>query len=383
MKAVHFGAGNIGRGLIGLVLHRGGYEIVFCDVARTLIEQVRSAGSYTVHEAGPGGVDTVVTGFRAIDSAEDPRAVVAEIETADVVTTSVGPTALAAVAPLIAAGLRTRPGALPPLQVMACENAIGATDKLRRAIADLEGAQAELQNAVFANTAIDRLVPSQPGDGAVDVVVEPFFEWTIESAPFGDDPPNLPGAGFVDDLAPYIERKLYTVNTGHATAAYFGALIGAADVRAALQDPSISARVSDVMAQTSAMLARKHGWDPEELATYRARILERFHNPLLLPDPVMRVGREPLRKLSRHERLIGPAAAAVEFGLPVDALVAAIGAAFAFDDPRDPQSMRLQDMLRSSRADEVVESVTGLHEGHPLFASVLAQVASRQAVLSD
>src|SRR5690606_30571320 len=94
MKAVHFGAGNIGRGFVGLLLHQGGYELVFSDVAAGLVDAINAADSYTVHEVGEGGADTQVTGFRAINSAEDPEGLVAEIADAEVVTTAVGPTVL-------------------------------------------------------------------------------------------------------------------------------------------------------------------------------------------------------------------------------------------------------------------------------------------------
>lgn len=380
MKAVHFGAGNIGRGFVGLLLHQGGYDLVFSDVAAPLVDAINGVDSYTVHEVGDGGVDTVVTGFRAINSATDADAVVDEISTANVVTTAVGPTILKFVAPHIFAGLVLRNPSAPPLQVMACENAINATDLLRDEIRALSGDawEAIQGRAVFANTAVDRIVPAQPAGSGVDVTVEPFYEWAIERPPFGDDPPSIPGAHFVDDLAPYIERKLFTVNTGHATTAYFGAQAGVDTIAAALADPSIAEKVSAALAETSALLVAKHDLDPDDMTSYRATILQRFRNAAL-PDTVWRVGRQPLRKLSRNERFVGPAAEAAERGLSTSALVAAMAAALEFDDPEDEQSVALQAQLREQDAATLTASVTGLEPGHPLFADVEAVVAARQA----
>ena len=382
MKAVHFGAGNIGRGFVGLLLHEGGYELVFSDVAADLVDAINAADSYTVHEVGEGGVDKVVTGFRAINSQTDPQAVIDEVATADIVTTAVGPTVLRFVAPHIVAGLAMRDPSLPPLKVMACENAINATDLLRdeiRAQAE-EGWDAIAGHAVFANTAVDRIVPAQAAGEGVDVTVEPFFEWAIEAPPFRGELPSIPGAHFVEDLAPYIERKLFTVNTGHAATAYFGARAGVDTIAAALEDSEIVAAVARALSETSALLVAKHGLDPDDLTDYRETILRRFANPAL-PDTVWRVGRQPLRKLSRHERFVGPAAEAAERGLAVGGLVAAMGAALEFDDPEDPQSVDMQRLLREQDAATFTASVTGLESDHPLFTPVLAVVTARQDAL--
>ncbi len=382
MKAVHFGAGNIGRGFVGVLLHEGGYEVVFSDVAAPLVEALNAQDSYTVREVGAGGQDHTITGFRALNSAENPEAVAQEVAESQVVTTAVGPTVLKFIAQHIMDGLRLRPADFPPLQIMACENAVGATDTLRAEIERLAGPQwAELDSkAVFANTAVDRIVPGQTAEAGIDVTVEPFYEWAIESAPFGEQRPNIPGAHFVKDLGPYIERKLFTVNTGHATAAYLGSAAGHTTIAAALGDHQVSAGVQAALEETSALLVAKHGFSPLEMADYRETILERFRNPSL-PDTTTRVGRQPLRKLSRHERFIGPAAQAAERGLEVEGLLAAIGAALRFDVPEDEESAQLKSTLSKVAAgsltpQEFTTQVTGLEPVHPLFARVCSTVVS-------
>ncbi|TLP77156.1 mannitol-1-phosphate 5-dehydrogenase [Nesterenkonia sphaerica] len=380
MKAVHFGAGNIGRGFVGVLLHQAGYEVVFSDVAAALVDALNAADSYTVREAGEGGRDTTVTGFRAINSAAEPQAVAQEVAEAHLVTTAVGPGVLKFIAQHIVDGLQLRSAQLPPLQVMACENAVRATDTLRGEVERLAGSQwPQLRaKATFANTAVDRIVPGQSGDTGVDVTVEPFYEWVIESAPFGGDRPQIPGVHFVPDLEPYIERKLFTVNTGHASAAYLGSAAGHTTIAASLADPQVSGGVEAALRETSALLVAKHGFSAADMAEYRAAILQRFRNPAL-PDTTTRVGRQPLRKLSRKERFIAPAAEAAELGMGVDGLLAAISAALTFHAPEDDEAAQLQRALAevhqgSVTADEFTAEITGLGPEHPLFPRIREEV---------
>lgn len=379
MKAVHFGAGNIGRGFVGLLLHDAGYEVVFADVADELIAQLAAADSYSVHEVGENPAVRTVNSFRALNSKTQEAELIEEIATADIVTTAVGPHILKFVAPVIARGIVARGADLPPLQVMACENAINATDILAKEVAAQPGAAAGALDgkAVFANTAVDRIVPNQePGQG-LDVTVETFYEWVIDRTAFAGTVPHIPGATFVDDLSPYIERKLFTVNTGHASAAYFGFEAGLEKISDAMADQDVAEDVRAVLEETKQLLVSKHGFSNEEQEAYVQKILVRFSNPYL-PDTVQRVGRAPLRKLSRHERFIGPAAELAERGIVPEALLGAIAAALRFNDPADAEATELAGILASSSPADATARITGLEPDHPLFNAVSTLVEERQ-----
>jgi len=372
MTAVHFGAGNIGRGFIGLALHRAGHRVIFVDVDASLISSIAAADSYRVVETGLNGIVHTVDNFTGLNSATSPDAAVHAIADADVVTTAVGPRILEFVAPLIAKGLAARTSAAP-LAVMACENAIGATDTLKSFVA-ASASEAEMSRAHFANTAVDRIVPVQDSSEGLDVTVEAFSEWVIDRTPFDGAEPIIPDAHYVDDLAPYIERKLLTVNTGHASIAYLGLRAGALHIAEALAITSVAELVDAVLDETTRMLVARHGLDETDQRAYVAQTLDRFRNPDL-DDELVRVGRQPLRKLSRHERLIEPAAALAESGVTPVALLQVIEAALRFDVASDVESAELQKMRVSLGAEEIAAKVCGIEAGHPLFPALAAAIA--------
>lgn len=286
LKAVHFGAGNIGRGFVACFLHNSGYEVVFADVNDSLINLINETPSYEVIEVGSEGTTkNTITNYRAINSKTHEEDLIEEIRTADVVTCSVGPNILKFIAPVIAKGIDRRSNE-SPLHVIACENAIGATDTLAGFIKDARNTPAERVEdhhlrARYANSAIDRIVPAQDPNAGLNVTLEKFFEWVVDKTPFEDvGIPSIDGINWVENLQPYIERKLFTVNTGHATAAYHGYNRRKRTVYDALQDKQIMAEVRGALNETKSLIVSKHSIPEDQQAAYVDKIIKRIGNQI-------------------------------------------------------------------------------------------------------
>lgn len=382
--AVHFGGGNIGRGFIAELLHESGYDVVFVDVVDKLIDQINSTKSYTITEVGAEGEKTkTITNYKALNSKTHMEEVVDTISKASIVTCAVGPNVLKFIAKPIADGITKRTDK-KPLAVIACENMINATDKLRDFIVDEKNMSAEIKESLadraeFGNSAIDRIVPTQPADAGLNVVIETFYEWCVQETGFKSGHPEVKGIHWVKDLEPYIERKLFTVNTSHATAAYFGYYKGVSSIHEAMADPEIKQEVYDALEETAHLITTKHGIDPEEQEEYVKTIITRISNPKLEDVPV-RVGRAPIRKLGRKERFIGPAAQLAEKGYDVKALMKGAQMALRFQNvDGDDESKELAEILSSKSAEEATTTLCGLEKDHPLFPKVVEIVKEVQS----
>lgn len=377
-KAIHFGAGNIGRGFIGALFSESGYHVTFVDVAEQVINQLNEEKKYQVKLAQAQEEQITIENVSGINNMKDENSVIEAIGSATYLTTAIGPNILPRIAPLIARGIAARIQTTDEkLYVIACENQIGATDILKKHILDNldDDVKGNLEGKIFFfNSAVDRIVPIQEG-GSLDVLVEPYYEWVVEA---NADIPPVTGMTIVEDLAPFIERKLFTVNTGHVVIAYFGFLAGKETIDQTLADEKIEAEVRETLKETGAYLVKEYGLDEEEHLAYIDKNIERFKNTYL-NDGVLRVGRAPIRKLGPEDRLIRPATQAQKAGLPFTHLAKAIAAGLLFDNPEDEEAVKVQKMVRENGPASVLKEISGLDEDSEITKEVIRQYEALKA----
>lgn len=129
--------------------------------------------------------------------------------------------------------------------------------------------------------------------------------------------------------------KLYLHNTPHCVAAYLGYLKGINYLHESFDDPFVIRVVEGVIEEMILTLKREAEMEHRFLEEYADKELMRFSNSLLF-DPIVRVAREPLRKLALGGRLMGGLSKAMLAGVQPVYLNLGIAAALNYREIADP-----------------------------------------------
>lgn len=373
--AVHFGAGKIGRGFIAELLHDTGYRVVFVDVVDALVDLINKDHEYYLFQIENNYKEKKIDHIEALSSIKEPEKVIAEINEAKVVTTSVMATNLPKIAPILAKGLKSRVGqGKEKAVVMACENAMHGTDILVKAMIDSgEITQAELDEVgVYPNTAVDRMVFDGEHNGHKGIDIGVNYELAIEKDKLvnPDDEP-IKGAEYTSDLDRHLQRKIYMINCGHAISAYIGYANGKDIVQDVLNDPELVKEVRAAVMESAAALEKEYGFSHESLVDYCENMfIKRFGNPKT-HDEGARVGREPIRKISYNDRIMGPANMCEKYGLDNSALLKGVAYALHFYNKDDAQAVELQNYIKENGVEAAVEKYVGLKPSDRMFKVIV------------
>ncbi len=378
MRAVHFGGGNIGRGFIGEVLNENGYEVIFIDVDQTLIDRLNQYHSYKIKYYGEDVTEKLISNVSGINSKSNPEAVANAILECDIITCSVGFNNLKYIAKNIAEGivLRMQHQIIAPIDIIACENIVHGSEHLKAEVYNfLDNTTKTYADKYigFPNASVDRIVPNLIHKDRIDVSVEQFKEWIVETKDSKThEIRKLNNVNYVSNILPYTERKLLTVNSGHASIAYLGHLMGYDDVVTALVDPVIEANTHEVLNETGTYLNHVWGLDKKEHELYIDQLLKRFRNENI-NDKLNRVARNPIQKLGPNERFILPLNVLRKSDLPHGGLIRTIASAFLFDYDEDAQSKTLQERLKKENLEDVIKDITKI-EDEKLIEEITAEI---------
>ncbi len=389
MKALQFGAGNIGRGFMAQLFSESGLHTVFADANAELVEKLNERREYTLHLLNAYTEQEeirTISNFTAV--AVSNIAAIAEVfAEAKYASTAVGVGNLEAIAAPIAAGIRermTRLGA--PIDVYLCENRYAAFSQLKEAVyehlAPPERAWAD-DNVGFVGTSVARMVPApdprftQSDPLAVAADAHHHLPYDGQAAKAGPPPEGMqPVANFRAE----VERKLFTHNLGHAALGYVGYLRGFTYVSDALLDPGIRSIFDGALAETTAALLARYPRDLKE-TEHKAIIADvavRFGNPMLR-DTVHRVAHDPMRKLSPEDRLIGSARLCLEEGITPTTIARVCGAALHYDFADDPFAVKLQELLSSRGLRTTLSELCKIEPEDTLFPMIEAAYKTKYA----
>ncbi len=282
---------------------------------------------------------------------------------------------LADVAETIALAVSTcrNAGRDKPLNYVACENMQDSSSALGKYVRTmLSGEDLEYldDNIGFPDCMISRVVPRPEPDPLI-IIAEDYNEWTARIEDFkGEKPKALTALELVDNQTARLERKFFIHNGGHAVCGYFGFHRGHEYVHEAVADDVVAEHVLGALDELGQIVQSKHQcFSAESIKAYEQDLCRRGAIPQM-KDQILRVVRQPIRKLSPNERLVAPAKLAVEYGLPREWIVKGIVAALKYHHANDEQSVELAQMLNTKGLAAVLSDVCRIDESSPLSKEI-------------
>ena len=388
-KLVLFGAGKIGRSFIGQLFSRGGYEVVFIDVFRPVIDELNLRHNYNV--VIKGDVETVINiqNVRGVFGG-DTEQVIDEIATARIVAVSVGQNGLKSIIPLIAKGIikRFETAGAVPLDIIIAENLRNAAEFMSHELKENlpEGYPLEDQVGLI-ETSIGKMVPimlkKDMEEDILQVFAEPYNTLILDKRAFKNPIPKIEGLAPKENMKAWVDRKLFIHNLGHATAVYLGYLAhpDATFLYEVLSDSQLREVVRKTMLQAADILLAKYPdeFTIESLTEHIDDLLRRFQNKAL-GDTLFRVGCDLQRKLSTEDRLAGAIHLAFELKLPSDLILKALVCGCYFRATDEAGNRLLSDLefdsIYAKGITEVLTTICG-------FDQVIHRELIAKAILLD
>jgi len=336
---VIFGAGKIGRSFIGQVFSTGGYQVVFADIDRMLVNELNDRKAYNVIIKDDPEKIVVVSNVKAIHLS-DEKALLNELDNVNIAAVSVGQKGLPGVVKILARSLERRQLSQPglPLDLIIAENMRDSDIFIREELKKLLPDNFPLEKSIgLIETSIGKMVPiispDQISNDPLAVYAEAYNTLILSKKNFLNPIPKIPELAPKDNIKAWVDRKLFIHNFGHATLAYLSVLKNPDYIYTweALADKELFEEVYKTMKEAAVILHSVYldEFTLDQLDAHILDLLKRFANKSL-GDTIYRVGCDLTRKLGPEDRIVPLIRIAVSKKLPYQRILKALLAGILF-----------------------------------------------------
>lgn len=369
-KVTIIGAGRTGRGTFGeLFYSEGGFDIAFADINPNLVRSLREQGHFVTKQTDlDAGTSKVirVDGFEAFDVQADRGAYLRRLADSELVAIAVFPASFDAVAKDLAdmIRLRIKEGMTHKAAVIIGGNFVGLRSYFEGALQKLLDADelAVLNDQVALITSkANRKVAFSSDPDAEPLALE------------GDDKPALPVEDrfFFDEGYEYpsffqrsndvelsMAEKIWSENLLHCSLGFMGAYKGCEYLNDAASDELCADLAGKAWREGRRALEAEFGI-PMPGDSLLETMLGKFSSPFFR-DRIDRVVRQPMRKLGKGDRFLGPALLCLKHGIMPFFILRAAAYGFFVPNAGDEQAAKIEETLASVPLEDAVIKITGL-----------------------
>ena len=366
-----WGAGKIGRGFMAELFTIENYHVTFVDQSEVLVKELNNRKSYQIINAfDENNIQKVkISDYSAIAlTAENDEKIQTVFNQCDYIVVAVYPKFFSDVGAKLADHILRRKKEIgpKPLDLILCTNLIHAGSEFKKG---LYQGLSETDKKYFSESIgiVETLVIricADPNDEVkkedpLSILTNGYSKLLVDSTGFKGNVPQLNIFKLVDDMKAEEKRKLFTYNMFHAVLAYFGTRKGYELIPECIADEAIQKIAFGALDESSSALVKEFNFSPAEMDEWKTNVIQQTNNPIV-GDTVFRYAADPIRKLNREDRLIGPTLLCIKHGVAPQNIIKGIAAGFLFEDENDPQSLKLQELLASKGIEKAIVDICGL-----------------------
>ena len=351
-RAVMFGAGKVGRGFLCQLLSHSGWSVVLVDAYRPSVDALVTAGCrWTVHNLATGQEEEI-SAEAVLHLEDDSDRVVSALSEADLVLTSMGANNLVPWAASVRKALCQRLRSKGALDIVLAENHPRPAAAVREALeegASTEDADLMREMLGVAQAQVLRsCIEPTPEQGPLAVQVQDHWYLPLDRDALVTDL-DMWGAKPLPNFERELTRKLFTYNCVNAVVCYVGEQLGLEWLAEAANNESVADVAMAAGEESSAALVAEYAFDVEDQQLWCRRAMAKYQDTAIR-DPIERNARDPVRKLSRYDRLMGPTYLCLKHGLPCENLAVGVAAALRYPGASMPQDAALEGLLSRGAA---------------------------------